>query len=472
MNRVTPLILAVALFMEMMDSTVIATSLPAIAADIGATPIALKLAMTAYLVALAIFIPVSGWMADRFGAKTVLRWAILVFMAGSLACAFSSSLPEFVAARFLQGIGGSMMTPLARLILVRATPKSQLVSAMAWLTIPALFGPMAGPPIGGFLTTYLSWHWIFFINIPIGLIGIVSTSIFLPKIGRGPKKKLDWTGFVLLGVAFSGVLFGLSVISQPTLPPQVGPLTLAAGSLSGLLYYLHTRRSDAPLLDPRLFRHATFRTAIIGGTLFRIGFGAFPFLFPLLLQIGFGMTPFQSGLITLFGAVGAFSAKFMAQPIYVRFGFKWVMASMAVASASLMAANGFFTVQTPVWLIISALLGSGLVRSTFFTGTNAMCFAEVDDAESGQATAIFAVATQISFALGVAVAGGILEFATSQNGGVLRAADFPLAFFIVAAISVFALVPYLFLARDAGSAVSGHVRVSVPPVASRVVSDK
>ena len=181
MIRVIPLILAVALFMENMDSTVIATSLPAIAADIGAEPISLKLALTAYFVALAIFIPLSGWMADRFGARNVFRWAIGVFVVGSICCAFAYSLETFVGARFLQGMGASMMTPIARLVLVRATPRHELVAAMAWLTLPALIGPLTGPPIGGFLTTYLSWHWIFWINVPIGIAGIILVTIFLPK---------------------------------------------------------------------------------------------------------------------------------------------------------------------------------------------------------------------------------------------------------------------------------------------------
>ncbi len=284
-NRITPLILAVALFMEMMDSTVIATSLPAIAADIGSEPISLKLALAAYLVALAIFIPISGWMADRYGARNVFRGAIVVFMLGSVACAFADSLFTFVMARFLQGIGGSMMTPLARLILIRNTPKKDLINAWAWLTMPALFGPLAGPPVGGFLTTYFSWQWIFYINIPIGIIGIVLASKYLGGTGQRESRKLDWIGFLLCGTCFSGLIFGLSVVSLPALPPIFGISVAVAGFICGLLYIVHARRVENPVLDLKVFDERIFRTTTIAGLAFRISIGGMPFLFPLMLQI-------------------------------------------------------------------------------------------------------------------------------------------------------------------------------------------
>ena len=229
-----------------MDSTVIATSLPAIAADIGTIPIALKLALTAYFVSLAIFIPISGWMADRFGAPNIFRIAIAVFVVGSIACAFSNSLPTFVFSRFLQGIGGSMMTPVARLVLLRATPRNELVSAMAWLTIPALIGPLTGPPIGGFLTTYLSWHWIFWINVPIGIIGILLATRFLPPAETRSPRPIDLFGFVLTSIAFAGIIFGLSVISLPAIPTVVGYSAVVVGIAATLIYLGHARRTEYP----------------------------------------------------------------------------------------------------------------------------------------------------------------------------------------------------------------------------------
>lgn len=456
MNRTLPLILAVALFMEQMDSTVISTSLPAIATDIGTSPVALKLALTAYLVSLAIFIPISSWMADKVGAKRVFRTAIAVFVVGSVLCAVSGSLVAFVFSRFLQGMGGAMMTPVARLVLVRSTPKRELVSAMAWLTIPALVGPLVGPPVGGFITTFFTWHWIFLINVPIGVLGIFLAGRVLPDMEPTGAAPIDTAGFLLSAIAASGVVFGLSVVSLPALPPWVGLLTLAIGIASGVIYLRHARRAANPLLDLRLFANPVFRAAITGGSLFRIGSGAVPFLLPLMLQLGFGLTPFQSGLLTFASAVGALAMKFLA-PVTLRAGgFRNVLTLAAVCGGIFIAANAFFTPQTPPGVIILVLLGAGFMRSLFFTSTNALVFADIEPGDVSQATAIAAVSQQISVALGVAVAGGILEASTFFSGGHLSLASFSAAFLIVAAVTALSVLPFLGLARDAGSSVSGH----------------
>lgn len=456
MNRTTPLILAVALFMENMDSTVIATSLPAIATDIGTSPIALKLALTAYLVSLAIFIPISSWMADRFGAKLVFRVAIAVFMLGSIACAMSDSLSAFVLARFLQGMGGSMMTPVARLVLVRTTEKSGLVAAMATLTIPALVGPLIGPPVGGFITTFFTWHWIFLINIPIGVIGIWLSGIFLPEIPPEATRPIDVPGFFLSAIAASGVVFGLSVVSLPALPPAVGAITIVIGVAAGLLYVRHARRAPYPLLDLKLFANPVFRTAIVGGSLFRVGVGAAPFLLPLLFQLGFGLSPFQSGMITFATAAGALSMKFVAPRILRTAGFRNVLVVASVMSAGLMAANALFTPQTPYLAILSVLFLAGFLRSLFFTSSNALVFADIEASQSGQATAISAVAQQTSVALGVAIGGGALEIWSLATGQAIGGAGFTFAFLTVAVISLLPALMYARLAPDAGKAISGH----------------
>ena len=444
--------------MENMDSTVIATSLPAIAADIGTSPIALKLALTAYLVSLAIFIPVSSWMADRFGAKLVFRSAIGVFIVGSIGCASSGSLAEFVAARFVEGMGGAMMTPVARLVLVRATARRDLVSAMAWLTVPALIGPLVGPPVGGFITTYFSWHWIFLINVPIGLAGIWLAGRHLPHIPPLGHRPFDTVGFLLSAIAASGVVFGLSVVSLPALPPVVGLVTTLVGIVAGTLYLRHARRKTNPILDFSLFRNRVFKAAITGGSLFRIGSGATPFLLPLLFQLGFGMTPFQSGMLTFASAIGALSMKFLARSILRIGGFRTVLVSANVLAGGFIAASGFFTPQTPHAVIIAVLIAAGFMRSLFFTSTNALVFAEIDDEEASQATAIAAASQQISIAIGVAVAGGILEGMALVSGQPVGLGSFSTAFFIVGAITGFAILPFLRLPRDAGSAVSGHRR--------------
>lgn len=454
--RIVPLILAVALFMENMDSTVISTSLPAIAIDIGTSPIALKLALTAYLVSLAIFIPISGWMADKYGAKTVFRAAIVVFMLGSVACAASNSLTAFVLARFFQGMGGAMMTPVARLVLVRSTAKSELVSAMAWLTIPALVGPIVGPPVGGFITTYFSWHWIFLINIPIGIIGIAMATRFLPATPPAPTPPLDVVGLVLSGLGASGIVFGLSVVSLPALPPVVGVVTVAVGLVAVVCYLLHARRAKHPLLALNLFQSQTFRASVVGGSIFRIGIGAVPFLLPLMLQLGFGYSPFKSGLITFVTALGALGMKFATTWIFRTFGFRRVLIAGSVVAAATMAVQGLFTPQTPVWLMMLVIFAGGFIRSMFFTGTNAFSFADIAPEDTSKATPIVAVAQQLSIALGVALAGSLLEVQTMVSGAPPALSDFHNAFFVVGAVSACAAFAFVGLAPDAGNAVSGY----------------
>ncbi len=461
-SRALPIVLAVALFMENMDSTVIATSLPAIAKDIETSPIALKLALTAYLVSVAIFIPVSGWMADRFGAKRVFRTAIAVFLLGSLACAFSGSLLQFVGARFLQGMGGAMMTPIARLVLVRATNKADLVRAMALLTIPGLIGPLTGPPVGGFITTYFSWHWIFLINIPIGLAGIFFSGRFMPEMPGSKGKSIDGTGFLLAGITAAGLVFGLSVASLPVLPGWVGPVITLTGLMAGLLYIRHARGHPAPIIDLRMFQNQTFRRALIGNSLFRFGIGAIPFLLPLFFQLVFNLTPFQSGLLTFASAGGALLMKTLAPTLLRLAGFRTVLLSAAVISSLLIIANGLFTPQTPHLVIVLVLLFAGFFRSLFFTSANALIFADIDSKEASQATAIAAASQQISIAIGVAIAGGILEFAPILTGETFGHSTFLIAFILVGLLSISSILPFLRMDRSTGSIVSGH-QLKLPP---------
>ena len=451
MSRTIPLILATAVFMENMDSTVIATSLAAIAADIGTDPISLKLALTAYLVALAIFIPISSWMADRFGARRVFRMAMFVFMIGSLACAFSNSLAAFVGARFLQGMGGAMMGPVARLVLVRMTPRHQLVNAMAWLTIPGLIGPIVGPPFGGFLTTYFSWHWIFIINIPIGILGIILIGFALPNDTRNQPRRIDGKGFVLAGLAFALFAFGCSVVSLPALPPVYGALAASAGIGLGYVYARHALGTEYPLLDLRLLKVRNFRIAIVAGTFFRLGQGATPFLFPLMLQLAFGLTPFESGMVTFAGAVGALAAKFVANWIFAHWGFKYPLVISSAVSAAGILVMGFYVPGTPIPLMLAILVFTGFWQSTFWTGSNAFIFADIEDKDAGQANVMSQVWGQLMFAMGVALGGGTLELAHRLRGGdELALSDFHIAFYVVAAVGAIATLLFLRLPKNAG----------------------
>ncbi|WP_174803218.1 MFS transporter [Martelella limonii] len=456
MNPVVPLIMAVALFMENMDSTVISTALPAIAKDLDVGPITLKLALTTYMVALAIFIPVSGWMADRFGAARVFRSAIVVFLAGSICCAISGNLLEFVGARFLQGMGGAMMTPVGRLVILRTTDRSQLVRAMALLTIPALVGPMAGPPVGGFITTYFSWHWIFLINVPIGILGLIMSAIFLPVIKDEPPSNLDWMGFFLVATAAAGLVFGLSVISLPALPPATGLITTLIGVAAAITYLFHARRKQNPLLNLNLFRTASYRAGVSASAFFRMATGAFPFLMPLMLQLGFGLNPFQSGMITFVGAAGALMMKFIAPRVFAAYGFRNVLITAAIGTSVLTVSFAFFEATTPRVIILLILFGTGLCRSFFFTGVNALGYADIEPAQASQATASTSMYQQVSLALGVAFAATILEVTGWISGEQLTVQHFHIAFVVVSFVSLAAVLPLLRLSADSGAAVSGH----------------
>jgi EmrB/QacA subfamily drug resistance transporter len=451
-DRLVPLIVAVALFMENMDSTVIATSLPAIAADIGTSPLALKLAVTSYLLSLAVFIPMSGWTADRFGARKVFATAIAVFVLGSIGCALSGSLTDFVVARIVQGMGGAMMTPVGRLVLVRSVDTRALVDAMAWVSMPAMIGPIAGPPLGGFITTYASWHWIFIINVPIGLIGIALAVRYIEDVRIAMRDPFDLVGMVLAAISVAGLAFGCSVLGVGVVPwPLAGGL-IAIGAVAFAFYLRHARKVPAPVLDFSLLALPTFRASVIGGFLFRMGIGALPFLLPLLLQVGFHFTPFESGLTTFSSTLGAFTMKTMASRILKRFGFRPVLIVNAVLSAAFLAACAWFSVSTPFALMVAVLLVGGFFRSLQFTSTNALAYAQVDHARMSRATAFAAVAQQLSLSAGVALGGAAVELTVwSKAEATISAADFPPAFLLIAAISAASVFIFARLPPDAGA---------------------
>ena len=451
-DRLVPLIVAVALFMENLDSTVIATSLPAIAADIGTSPLALKLAVTSYLLSLAVFIPMSGWTADRFGARTVFRAAIAVFVAGSIGCALSHSLTDFVIARIIQGMGGAMMTPVGRLVLVRMVDRRALVNAMASVSIAALVGPLMGPPLGRFITTYFSWHWIFLINVPMGLAGIILVTRYIENIRAEVREPFDAVGMVLAGVAVAGLAFGFSVAGINLVPWTVVVALIAVGAASSVAYALHARRVERPVLDFSLMRLATFRASLIGGFLFRVGVGATPFLLPLLLQVGFKFSPFESGLITFSTALGALTMKTAAVAILKRFGFRPILIVNALVSAAFIAACAGFSPSTPLAVMIVILLVGGFFRSLQFTSTNAIAYAELPPERVSRATSLSAVGQQLSIATGVAVGALVVEMTVRAKGEALIGADdFAPAFLVVAAISAVSVLAFVTLPTDAGA---------------------
>lgn len=452
-----PLIVACAMFMENMDSTIIATSLPAIALGLGEHPLSLNLALTSYLVGLAMFIPISGWVADRVGARTVFVAAMAVFMAGSLLCALSDALPSFVAAHFLQGIGGAMMVPVGRLVLLKSVPKSELVVALNYLTVPALLGPVIGPALGGLITQYFNWRWIFLINIPISLLGLLLALRFIPNYREDEVPPLDFRGFALSGIGLAGVILGLSTLGRHLLPAEASGSLLVGGALALAAYVWHAHRVAHPLIDMQLLRLPTLRAGVVGGAFFRIGSGASPFLMPLMFQLGFGMSPFHSGLLTCATAVGAMFMKTFSVGILRRFGFRSVMTGNALLASGGIMVCGLFTQTTPYAVIIVVLFVGGCMRSLQFTCLNAITFADVAKSDLSDASALSSMAQRLSQSVGVVAGALSLQLATSlDHRDSVQAGDFGMAFLAVGLLSTLSMLWLLRLPQNAGAEVSGH----------------
>ncbi len=452
-RNIIPLIVATGLFMENLDATVLATSLPAIAKDLGANPIHLKLALTTYLLALAVFIPASGWMADRFGARNVFRAAVAVFAAGSIACAMSVDLWTLVSARILQGIGGAMMVPVGRLIVLKTIPKSEIIGAIAWLTIPALVGPVLGPPLGGFITTYFNWRWIFWINIPVAILGMVLITRYIPDVREDEPRSFDLKGFLLIGPGLSMFLTGATLMGVGLVSRETVLTITIAGAVLLALYIWHALADDDPLIDLKLLKIPTFRAGVLGGFFFRTGLGASPFLLPLLFQNGFGLTPFQSGMMTFATGVGAMFMKTQAAAILRRFGYKRVLIINALITATFAAIPALFTAATPMLLIVAIFLTGGLSRSLQFTSINTVAYADVPQPSLSRATSLAAVGQELSGTVGVSVAALGLEAMLRTSGGAqIDPAHFPPVFLMIAVITALSALVFARLPNDAGAA--------------------
>lgn len=440
------LVVASALFMQSLDTTVVATALPAMARSFGQTPEHLNLAITAYLLSLAVFIPASGWVADRFGARTVLIAAIGLFAAGSLACGLAGSLPALVAARVVQGLGGALMVPVGRLVVLRAVPKAELVDAMAFITVPALVGPVIGPPLGGFLTTFVSWRWIFWINLPIAAIGIALSWWLVGDRREHDPASFDLKGFALSGMGLAALMFGLETAGRGLVPAGVVAALLAGGAVLALFYRRHAARTPHPIIDLGLLAIPTFRASVLGGLLFRIGVGATPFLLPLVFQLGFELTAFGSGLLTAASASGALLMKTTAGPILRRLGFRRVLVGNAVVSGVFIVACAAFTPGMPYLPILAILVLGGFFRSLQFTGINTLAYADVPDARMAAATGFASMMQQLSLSLGVTVAALTLHL-----GGAAGAGGHAPAFILVGAASAAAALVFARLPADAGA---------------------
>ncbi len=449
--RTVALIIACAMFMENLDATVLATALPTMGRDFGVRASEMSVALTAYLLALAMFIPASGFVADRFGAKRVFRAAILLFVLGSLACGLSPTLPMMVAARFVQGIGGAMMMPVGRLVLLRSVAKRDMVSAMSWLIMPALVGPIVGPPVGGLIVTYLDWRWIFWLNLPIGLAGFLLVGRFIADIREPASHRFDGRGFILSAVALGCLLFGFEMASRSGEGALAAGL-VAVGTVAGGVYLLHARRTAHPILDISLMRIATFRLSLIGGSLTRITQGAQPFLLPLMMQLAFGLSAAQSGLMTVATAIGSFCMKGLARRILQRFGFRSSLMVMGVLGAGSYALCGLFRPGWPLPLVFVVLVASGFLMSFQFTAYNTIAYDEIDKDRMSVATSFYSTFQQLMLSVGICT-GAVALHVSMAVGERVRPdfADFSTAFCTVTAISMLAVFVNARFARDAGA---------------------
>ncbi len=450
--------------MENLDSTVINTALPAIARSLHENPLTLNMGITSYLFSLAVFIPISGWVADRFGARIVFQLAIVVFTLGSICCGFSQSLLDFVMARIFQGLGGAMMVPVGRLVILRNVSKSELVEAMSYVTIPALVGPIVGPPLGGFITTYFDWRWIFWINVPIGIAGTIFAARLIRNVKEDMMPPLDWRGLIMTGIGCSGLIFGFEFLGRGAVSPWFAFGLLVVGAAASAIYVWHAGRTQHPLLNLSLLKIPTFRASVTGGFLFRMGVGATPFLLPLMLQVAFGFSPLHSGLLTFVAAAGALVMKFTAPQLLRRFGFRPILVWNSILCAVMLAAYGLIRAETPAILVWLLLLTSGFFRSLLFTSLNAVAFADVPRERMSQATSFSSTAQQLSLSFGVGFGALVLHLMSMHEGAKLVTADFVVAFVAVAAVSGLATFSFRALPEDAGSELTG---VRVAPITSK-----
>lgn len=452
------LLVAGAFFMEFLDGTVIATALPDMARDFVVTAVELNIGISAYLITLAVLIPASGWIADRFGARAIFTLALAIFTLASVFCGLSTEVHIFVAMRILQGVGGALMVPVGRLAVLRTTPKHQLIKAIATLTWPALVAPIIGPPLGGFITRYASWHWIFFINVPLGLAAIILSLRIIPDIRETERRSFDLSGFITTSVAMVSLVTAMERLGDRQ--PQIWPtLALAALGFSCLLYSIrHFRRAAAPMVRLDALQVPTFRVTMYGGSLFRASISAVPFLLPLLFQVGFGMDPFHSGLLVLAVFVGNLTIKPATTPLIRWLGFRRLLLINGALNVCSLLACALLTPQTPVWAIMLILYLGGVFRSIQFTGVSTLAFADVPAAQMSDANTLFSTASQLAVGLGITL-GAIGIRLGEQVGDWLHLTELPgisfrLSFVFIALICLVGMIDSLHLAKTAGSSVS------------------
>lgn len=452
------LLVAGAFFMEFLDGTVIATALPDMAKSFGVQAVDLNIGISAYLITLAVLIPASGWIADRFGARKIFTLALAIFTLASVLCGLATSVDQFVAMRVLQGMGGALMVPVGRLAVLRTTPKHLLITAIATLTWPALVAPIIGPPLGGFITSYANWRWIFFINVPLGLIAIVLALRIIPDIYEETRRPFDTPGFIATSVAMVSLVYAMEMMGAEQVNTTVTLALLAIGMVTMIYALRHFRRAEWPMIRLDALQVPTFRVTMFGGSLFRASISAVPFLLPLLFQVGFGMDAFHSGLLVLAVFVGNLTIKPATTPLLRGLGFKKLLLINGALNVLALLACAFLTPQTPVWVIMLILYLGGVFRSIQFTALSTLAFADVPSPQMSYANTLFSTATQLAVGLGItlgAIGIRIGELFSELLGmESLPGISFRLAFVAIALVCLLGMVDTLRLVKDAGSAVS------------------
>jgi EmrB/QacA subfamily drug resistance transporter len=452
--RMIALLVAGAMFMEQLDGTVIATALPQMGASFEVAPVDLNVGMSAYLLTLAVFIPASGWVADKFGGRSVFTSAIVTFTIASILCGLSENLWQFVGARVLQGIGGAMMVPTGRLIVLRNTEKQHLMRAIAYLTWPALSAPILGPPLGGLITTYASWRWIFLLNVPLGLIATALALALIPNVRGAARGPFDWPGFAMTGLAGGGLMYSLETIGHGHMSAAVSGVLLAASVVMGVLTVRHLRRAAHPLIDLLAFRVPTFMIAVRGGIAFRAAIAALPFLLPLLFQLVFGLDPLTSGLLLLAVFAGNLGMKPATSSVLNRFGFKTTLLVNGCIAVATLFGCSLLTPETPKAIVIPLLFISGLARSMQYTTLNTLAFADVPQPRMSGANTLFSMMNQMGSGLGIAIGAVSLRLGSLLHpaADTVTGRDFQIAFCVIGVVAMAAFLDFGRLAPDAADA--------------------
>jgi EmrB/QacA subfamily drug resistance transporter len=453
------LIVATAFFMEILDGTIIATALPQMAVSFHSSPLDLSIGMTAYLLSVTVFIPISGWVADRYGAAYVFGAAIVIFTAASALCGAASGLWPFTILRVLQGFGGALMVPVGRLVVLRSTDKQNLMRAIATITWPALVAPVVGPPVGGFITTFASWRWIFYLNVPIGLLGIVLVARYIDNRRSDQRPPFDAAGFVLSATGLVCLTYGMELVGRAQPRWGLAAALVACSIVVGFFAVRHARVAAHPLISLAPLRVRTYAVTMGGGTLFRIAVNAAPYLLPLMFQVGFGLSAFHAGLLILAGAVANVGMKAWTSPVLRRFGFRSVLVINGIFTAATLAAYALLAPQTPIAVTLVVLFAGGLGRSMQYTALGTLSFADIPPALMSNAATFASMAQQMSSGLGIALGAVLLQIAPLLHGGsagLLSRGDFRIAFCATALLALAPVLQFRSLAPAAGASVSGH----------------